>query len=49
MTTRLLAFNLVATAYVVAGSVAAAAHMAQAYGDAYRRYQDRVPFLLPRP
>lgn len=46
MTTRLLAFNLVLAAYVVAGSVAAEAHTLRAYGEAYRGYQERVPFLV---
>ena len=49
MTTRLFAFNLVLTAYVVAGSVAAEAHTLRAYGEAYRGYQERVPFVLGPP
>jgi hypothetical protein len=49
MTSRLLAFNLVMTAYVVAGSVAAEAHTLTAYGEAYRRYQEQVPFLVRVP
>ena len=49
MTTRLLAFNLVMTAYVVLGSVHAEAHMLRFYGDAYRDYLARVPFFAPAP
>jgi protein-S-isoprenylcysteine O-methyltransferase Ste14 len=49
MTTRLLAFNLVLTAYVVAGSVAAEAHTLRAYGEAYQGYQARVPFVVGVP
>lgn len=36
MTTRLLAFNVVMTAYVVLGSLHAESHMLRFYGDAYR-------------
>jgi hypothetical protein len=49
MTTRLLAFNLVMTAYLVVGSLHAEAHMLRAYGDAYRGYVERVPFFAPGP
>ncbi len=49
MTTRLLAFNLVMTAYVVLGSLHAEAHMLRYYGEAYRAYQERVPFFAPAP
>ncbi|HYH64097.1 MAG TPA: hypothetical protein VD866_05320 [Urbifossiella sp.] len=49
LTTRLLAFNLVMTAYVFLGSLHAEAHMLRFYGDAYRDYQARVPFLAPAP
>jgi hypothetical protein len=37
MTTRLFAFNLVLTAYVVLGSVAAESHTLRAYGEAYEQ------------
>ena len=47
MTTRLLAFNLVMTAYLFLGSLHAEAHMLRFYGDAYRGYQERVPFFGP--
>ncbi|WP_439626256.1 methyltransferase family protein [Gemmata sp.] len=49
MTTRLLAFNLVMTAYLFLGSLHAEAHMLRFYGDAYRGYQERVPFFAPGP
>lgn len=49
MTTRLLAFNLVVTAYAVLGSVLLENRLLGTYGDAYRRYQERVPFLGPNP
>ena len=49
MTTRLLAFNLVMTAYVLLGSLHAEAHMLRFYGDAYRDYLQKVPFLAPTP
>jgi steroid 5-alpha reductase family enzyme len=49
MTSRLFAFNVVLTAYVVAGSVAAEAHTLRAYGEAYRGYQERVPFVAWAP
>ena len=48
MTTRLLAFNLVMTAYVVLGSVHAEAHLLRFYGDAYRGYQEQVPLRARR-
>ena len=48
MTTRLLAFNVVLTVYTVLGSLHAEAHMLRFYGDAYRDYMGRVPFL-PTP
>jgi methanethiol S-methyltransferase len=47
MTTRLLTFNLVMTAYLFLGSLHAEAHMLRFYGDAYRAYQERVPFFGP--
>jgi protein-S-isoprenylcysteine O-methyltransferase Ste14 len=47
MTTRLLAFNLVMTAYLILGSLHAEAHMTRFYGDAYREYQNHVPFFAP--
>jgi len=49
MTTRLLAFNLVVTAYAVLGSMHVESHLVETYGAAYRLYQDNVPFFAPRP
>jgi protein-S-isoprenylcysteine O-methyltransferase Ste14 len=49
MTTRLLAFNVVLAVYVVVGSAAAEAHTLRAYGEAYRGYQERVPFVAGVP
>jgi len=49
MTTRLLAFNLVLTAYVFLGSLHAEVHTARFYGAAYHDYQQHVPFFAPEP
>ena len=49
MTTRRLAFNVVATAYLIAGSLHEEARLRSQYGDAYARYQSSgVPFYFPR-
>lgn len=47
MTTGRLAFNLVATAYAVLGSIHLEAHLVETYGEAYRHYQRQVPFFVP--
>lgn len=48
MTTRRLAFNVVATAYLIAGSLHEEKRLLRQYGDAYRKYQSEgVPFFLP--
>ncbi len=49
MTTRRLAFNIAATAYLIAGSVHEEKRLLRQYGDAYADYQrGGVPFYLPR-
>ena len=49
MTTRLMAFTLVSTAYFFFGSLHEEHRLAQAYGDAYRHYANSGrPFLIPR-
>jgi len=48
MTTRRLAFNVVATAYLVLGSLHEEQRLLHEYGEAYRKYQrEGVPFFLP--
>jgi hypothetical protein len=50
MTANLLAFNLVATAYFVVGSLHEESRLRAAYGPAYAAYRRAgVPFYLPRP
>ena len=50
MTANLVAFNLVATAHFLYGSLREERHLDEAYGDAYRAYQaSGVPFYLPAP
>lgn len=49
LTTRRLAFNCVATLYLVAGSVHEEVRLRSAYGEAYAQYQrSGVPFFVPR-
>ncbi len=49
MTTNLLAFNIAATLYLIAGSSHEESRLRDAYSDAYARYQTSgVPFLLPK-
>lgn len=48
MTTRRLAFNVIATAYLVLGSLHEEQRLLRQYGEAYRQYQrGGVPFFLP--
>ncbi len=50
MTVRLLAFNAVATLYLVVGSIHEERRLLAAYGPAYAAYRrSGVPFYLPRP
>jgi methanethiol S-methyltransferase len=50
MTVRLLAFNLVASLYLVLGSLHEERRLLARYGALYQRYQHSgVPFFLPRP
>jgi protein-S-isoprenylcysteine O-methyltransferase Ste14 len=49
MTTRRLAFNVVATAYLVIGSLHEEKRLLRQYGEQYERYRrSGVPFYLPR-
>lgn len=47
MTVALLAFNVGATLYFIIGSRIEERRMLEAYGDTYRQYQQRVPWLIP--
>jgi protein-S-isoprenylcysteine O-methyltransferase Ste14 len=47
MTTSRLAFCLFRTVYAVLGSAHVESHLVETYGEAYRRYQHQVPFLIP--
>src|SRR5947208_2835811 len=47
MTERQLTVGLLATAYGCLGSLHEERRLARAYGSAYARYQQRVPFFLP--
>ena len=50
MTANLAAFNLVATAHFLYGSLREERHLTEAYGTAYTAYQEGgVPFYLPGP
>jgi protein-S-isoprenylcysteine O-methyltransferase Ste14 len=48
MTVNRAALVLASAAYAVLGSMHEEYRLRAAYGDAYKRYQQRVPFLLPR-
>jgi protein-S-isoprenylcysteine O-methyltransferase Ste14 len=47
ITLRSAVLNLLVTAYFLIGSVYEERKLAAAFGDDYRRYQERVPRLLP--
>jgi hypothetical protein len=47
MTERKLTVGVLATAYGYLGSLHEERRLLRAYGDAYVRYQERVPFLVP--
>lgn len=49
MTLNLLVFNAGATVYLVVGSLIEERRLLDAYGETYRRYRRRVPWLIPRP
>jgi protein-S-isoprenylcysteine O-methyltransferase Ste14 len=49
MTSRRLAFNLLATAYSIGGSWLEDRRLATRYGPAFEAYRDEVPLLVPRP
>lgn len=50
MTTKLLAFNTAATAYLVIGSWHEEVRLRQAYGQRYEVYRcSGIPFYSPRP
>lgn len=47
MTEALLALNIGSTVYFLIGSIYEERHLTQTFGDAYRQYQARVPWMLP--
>ena len=49
MTARWLLLAILSTLYFVAGALIEERRLAGQFGDEYRRYRERVPFLLPRP
>lgn len=50
MTTNLMAFNTVATVYLVLGSLHEEARLREEFGDDYDAYMNRgIPFYLPAP
>ena len=49
MTANLAAFFAVSTAYFYLGSIPEEDKLIDEFGDAYRRYQQSVPRLIPRP
>ncbi|MBN1430635.1 MAG: isoprenylcysteine carboxylmethyltransferase family protein [Anaerolineae bacterium] len=49
MSLNLLVFNVGVTLYLVIGSLFEERRLLRAYGKAYRRYQQEVPWLIPWP
>lgn len=47
MTVNVLLFNIGATLYFLAGSRVEERRLVRVYGDAYRKYQQRVPGVIP--
>jgi protein-S-isoprenylcysteine O-methyltransferase Ste14 len=47
MTEALLAFNIGSTAYFVIGSLFEERRLLRSFGDSYRTYRDRVPWMFP--
>ncbi|MGD9663193.1 MAG: isoprenylcysteine carboxylmethyltransferase family protein [Porticoccaceae bacterium] len=48
MTTRWLTLTFIGTAYIIAGGLIEERRLLRQFGTAYARYQQNVPFLLPR-
>ena len=49
MTVNLATSLAVSTAYFYLGSIPEEQKLVEEFGDAYRRYQQAVPRLIPRP
>lgn len=49
MTANILAFNIGATLYVLFGSLIEERRLERIYGETYRLYRQRVPWLIPLP
>jgi protein-S-isoprenylcysteine O-methyltransferase Ste14 len=48
MTSQWLLLIIMSTVYFIIGAVIEEKRLTAEYGDAYRRYRQRVPFLIPR-
>lgn len=49
MTSQWLILTIMSTAYFIFGGLIEEKRLAVEFGEAYRRYQQRVPFFLPNP